>query len=53
MMETQQLLFLIAVVAGVALVITAGVVLCKRFRKNARDREIDDMRQNRIRRELV
>ena len=43
MMETQQLLFLIAVIAGVALVITAGVVLCKRFRKNARDREIDEM----------
>lgn len=45
-MESQaniQLLVILAAVAGIVLIVAAGVVLCGRFRRNARARELDSM----------
>lgn len=45
-MEIQmntQLLLLVAVIAGLVLIVLAGVLLCRQFRKNARARELDEM----------
>lgn len=38
-----QLLVITAVVAAIALIVVAGVLLCRQFRKNARTRELDEM----------
>lgn len=40
---TTQLLVMVAVVAGIALIVTAGTLLCRQFRKNAGARELDEM----------
>ncbi|MBO5033329.1 MAG: restriction endonuclease [Lachnospiraceae bacterium] len=40
---STQLLLLAAVIAGLILIVTAGVLLCRQFRKNARARELDGM----------
>lgn len=45
-MESQmssQLLVIIAAAAGIALIIIAGILLCRQFRKNAKARELDGM----------
>ena len=40
---TTQLLVVIAVAAGIALVAAAGILLCRQFRRNAKTRELDEM----------
>lgn len=40
---STQLLLLAAVIAGLLLIVAAGVLLCRQFRKNARARELDEM----------
>lgn len=45
-MELQistQLLIIMAAAAGIVLAVAAGVILCRRFRRNARARELDSM----------
>jgi len=38
-----QLLILMAIIAGIVLIVVAGVMLCRQFQKNARRRELDTM----------
>lgn len=40
---TTQLLFIIAIAAGIVLAVTAGVLLCRQFRRNAKTKELDEM----------
>lgn len=45
-MESQaniQLLVIAAIVAGMVLIVVAGVILCRQFRRNARARALDSM----------
>lgn len=43
-METKiQLELIVSVIAGLVIIVAAGVVLCRRFRENARRRELDNM----------
>ena len=45
-MESQlsiQLLVIIAIVVGIVLIVTAGIVLCRQFRKNTKARALDEM----------
>ncbi len=40
---TMQLIMIIAIIAGVAAIIVAWVVLCRRFRRTAHERTVDEM----------
>lgn len=43
MQEVPQFLMIAAVAAGLVLIVLAGVALCRRFKKNAKSKELDGM----------